>query len=109
MKDAVAGAGCVAATFLLAEGAWGLARRLLPRERLWPRLMNTVVLSWASIVGLAILLGSVGVLSPPVLLASVSGAAVFILLALRWQMAAEPPKPGLEEVVPLVETGRVEA
>src|SRR5260370_35053167 len=102
MKDAVAGPVCVVATFLLARAAWELAGRLHPRERLWPHLMHTVVLSWASIVGLAILWGSVGLLSPPVMLASGSVAAVFILLSLRWRPAAKPPKPGLREVAPPV-------
>jgi hypothetical protein len=68
MRDVVAAILWLAVNIFLFGASWRLSRWLFPGESLWGRWQQIVVLSWAKIVGLALVLGACGWLSGTTLL-----------------------------------------
>ena len=95
MNDAIAGAGWLLANAVLISTAWRWHRRLFPADGMGFVIIHTVVLCWACVVGVAILLGSIGALSPGLLVAGVCVlciAARMVLggMAKRWPRREVP-------------------
>ena len=90
MQDASAALVWLAVNALLVRAAWKMSRKFFPEDMLLARLLHVVVLCWASIVSAAILLGLVGWLTAPALLASVAAVAGGMLWHIwRWPPTSE--------------------
>jgi hypothetical protein len=66
-------------TLLLLYAARVVARRMFANDSFSSRLMHALVLSWATIVGVATLLGTIGWLEPAILLVGVAASAGVVL------------------------------
>jgi hypothetical protein len=86
LRDAIVAPVWLGATLLLCWAAWRVGQQLFPHDGHASRLMHTIVLSWACIVGVATLLGSLGWLSPALLLAGVGAVA-----GLAWRRCRHIP------------------
>jgi hypothetical protein len=60
MGDTFVASVWLGTTLLLVWTAWRLSERLFPHDALGLCLMHTIVLSWASVVSVATILGIVG-------------------------------------------------
>jgi hypothetical protein len=62
------------------RAAWGFARDLFPHDGALPRTLHTAVVCWAGITGMGTLLGALGALTAPPLLAGVAALALALSL-----------------------------
>ena len=76
--DALAAPVWIAVNLVLATAMWRAARRLCPGDLFFDRLRHTIVLCWATVVGVGIVLGASGLVSAPALLAMVAGVAATV-------------------------------
>jgi hypothetical protein len=81
--------GCNA---LLGMTAWKLARSWFPVDSLLSTIMHTLVLTWAAIVVVAFTLGTLGILTGWMLMASVALVAVIMIQAFRLSLRPIPAR-----------------
>src|SRR5947209_8008238 len=79
-RDAFAAVAWGAVNLLLAAAGWRLSRRVAPADPPIARLLHAAVFGWATVVGVATLLGLCQALTPA---ASLVGVAVVAVVALR--------------------------
>lgn len=83
MNDALAGVGWLLTNAVLISTAWRWHRRLFPADGMGFAIIHTVVLCWACVVGVAILFGSIGALSPGLLVTGVCVLCIAARIVLR--------------------------
>jgi hypothetical protein len=91
MSDAAAGVVWLGVNLLLARAAWLLCGVLFPTDTTFQRVGHVTVCCWAGIVGTALVLGSLGRLSAPSLLAVVAGLSALALLWARSRLPRSVP------------------
>src|SRR5947209_16239448 len=89
-RDAFAAVAWGAVNLLLAAAGWRLSRRVAPADPPIARLLHAAVFGWATVVGVATLLGLCQALTPA---ASLVGVAVVAVVALRCAAGGETPVP----------------
>ncbi|MDY3557326.1 hypothetical protein R5W24_006514 [Gemmata sp. JC717] len=92
LPDSVAAILWLGVTSLLLTAAWVLAARLSPTDTFANRIAHVIILAWTHLVVIGTVLGTVGLLYPPLLLVGVFVAALITVTITRTAALSNPER-----------------